>query len=1076
MSMAQKSMAGQMSEKKQTVCRAFAFINYNIPPAPDSGVNIGKKEAFFTTIGFFDAMKTERLDDSSLCGMWKKNEEFAMALDGRYSFQSTLGIREGNGEADDAFWADDADHPLTFVTFFQMQGKSFSARASSSKNLPQMCTLETLEECAADAVRAVCQRHSLDASSICFVSYMTLDKNDFIVGIKTDRFKIVSELILEIHRALKQKSVPTLYSYSIFSVNFSLLSQDPDQAEWIQKLREQQEKIDTICFKGIGNTHIKEESFEYLYECYAKCLNEWLYRGEKQPPAECCGRLYEIIGDYDFQYIARDVPLVNLLRAMYPGDSSDPGKSSGPLYYGSNILRNTLYASLLVLNNDAGNAWKGEDHDVQRLYASAPPPPRAERCEELRDALEQVALRKGIMTNHRFGLGTSYEDAIKSTTIGSLSKLLSSLAALERAPTRKYDFETMYWPCRRLIEVLFDDRSNCHESWEDFNSLSEFIKSLSSTLHGTLRTDIQFFQINDFNAIVHYAPAKLRAFYSAWVYNLVRYYQCFSDGADQKKYEFIIAPSNSSMILTRELTCRRNEPLADVTRGESGRHKLLKVGQAGYRLMYVEMPERLLYQPEYSCIILAHEIAHFGGGRAKRRIPSDCVPCDTAAPDDRFTVFLGCVSAWYALMYHSFLITELHKRACNGNADARLLRNILSAYLDTFQDKGRYAIEKTDLYQSIFRYLKENCALDSGYAWECINSVQVALWNFVGNPVPGQRFSAATLASRHMELNLRKWLLLAYQDSAQRAEFTENEPISWTQASITELLDRLHESCQNLENGLYTVITVGLQLGSPQIVKRIMNWIQEPHADLVGIFSLRLSPEQYFNSFLLSNTFPSAWGGHTNARDNFRSSRSRFVFMRILAVVTAMKRLTASPWQAGSVPMPEKAWNAWQTLDWHHPLSESNVPASVRTICAKLHSLWEETQMDDRCYLMLGNLLVTQDPQNESEPDVMDMATFQDIMYASQSILEQIVSYLVGCGREFLHGPPKARDISENLSSVYQCIFEADDRSGAAGKKNGGSVYRQAMAIDQMLWRFEKEQIQHFDEDPLDLRIAPAGN
>ena len=111
-------------------------------------------------------------------------------------------------------------------------------------------------------------------------------------------------------------------------------------------------------------------------------------------------------------------------------------------------------------------------------------------------------------------------------------QLLQSLKALERAPAKKYDFYSLYHPFSLLIHMLESEIRKAAEEKSRKGSylfscnedIYEFIQKISLTLHGTLRTDIQFFQIRDFNAVVHYAPAKLRAFYALWALKLSEYY------------------------------------------------------------------------------------------------------------------------------------------------------------------------------------------------------------------------------------------------------------------------------------------------------------------------------------------------------------------------------------------------------------------------------------------------------------------------------------------------------------------------------------------------------------------------
>ena len=129
-------------------------------------------------------------------------------------------------------------------------------------------------------------------------------------------------------------------------------------------------------------------------------------------------------------------------------------------------------------------------------------------------------------------------------------QLLQSLKPLETAPTKQYDFWSLYLPFSMLVRILEDKLGKlCINQIEEKErrfvnneEIYNFIHKISTTLHGTLRTDIQFFQIRDFNVIVHYAPAKLRAFYSFWVLRLTDYYNKFNTDNVTNEYSFILAP------------------------------------------------------------------------------------------------------------------------------------------------------------------------------------------------------------------------------------------------------------------------------------------------------------------------------------------------------------------------------------------------------------------------------------------------------------------------------------------------------------------------------------------------------
>lgn len=134
----------------------------------------------------------------------------------------------------------------------------------------------------------------------------------------------------------------------------------------------------------------------------------------------------------------------------------------------------------------------------------------------------------------------------------------------------------------------------------EYEKICDFLHKISMTLHGTLRTDIQFFQIRDFNAVIHYAPAKLRAFYSLWALELSNYYSlfCKKDNENEKTYSFVLTPGMFS---------------------EVGVEQLFDDDEEQHRLMLITLPERQLYTLQKTSIMLGHEVSHFVGTDVKCR-------------------------------------------------------------------------------------------------------------------------------------------------------------------------------------------------------------------------------------------------------------------------------------------------------------------------------------------------------------------------------------------------------------------------------------------------------------------------
>lgn len=1006
--MVEKVIAG-----KDSICRTFEFINYNIPPdASDSEFKFN-----YTTIGFFDALRTDRLggdgrSSQTLDEFGRCNEAYALHLDGRYSFQNMLAIRKGYAEEDDEFWKEDHDMPLCFVAFFQLKGMK-----QNRKWQDKACSLDVIDAAITEAINDVILSDNIHDTHMKSICYQTLDKNDFIAGIKSNRYDKISDMLLRIHENMKKKGYPILYSYSIFAVHNNFIKsmtfdekkkpaeyakEDPEKCRWIQTIIDQEEKISSISFQGITNTDSEEseegEEADYKdnlrkrYTPYIAKLHNALYNSQKDIEAGKYN-LYEIIGDFDFRYIAREIPLENLLWAM---------SEKGPLNYRSDLLKSTLYSSMLVLNTCNEVNWNryGNPDIIHKKDEET-------RCDEIRNHLLRWGKKMKItaVSNERktegmlqLQRGESYKSAVYETFYISLWKILVSLAAIERAPSQKYDFESFYWPFRRLIELLTQEKIGpgsggadvTEMDWSKLKELSRLIKCLSTALHGSLRTDIQFFQVTDFNVFVNYAPAKLRAFYSAWIKCLVDYYKAFR--TEKLECQFVISMNTSPVICTRELT---HSDIAS-----------LKVDDEAYRLMYIEMPERLLYQPEYTSVILAHEIGHYGDGTAKRRIFADCEGKDPK--NNRYNIFIQCVSAAYALLYHSRLMSNVLQEKRMGDKNALLLMRMLQLYLDD----GDQPIQDTDIYRCIYDYLnsklydvyseneqipKKSGNQDAQYGNDAIKLTRAELYSFCDRRIDSVSYMNASIACDELYANFRMYVLSNWEKEEWIKAVTEDmkEVPLWTKNLMGEIL----EMFQNIN--IETERNMQIYTSSPmfdQIPKDLMDLLREPYVDLLAILSMHLEPDQYFDLFLKTNQLEGEEIGGLQMKYDLAA--------RIFAVIQTMEDLSRD--------------------------------AKENSFLKKWHNLLKKREDD----VISKSLYIFGKAANDSNFSLIEKDKWQDAIrhlpFVNCDILSLTLQYLKKCCETILE-----KDDENPVAEFIAPIFSKD-------------IFEQMKQINQKLWEYER--------------------
>lgn len=540
------------------VCRAITFISYHIPLAANTG-----KIPQYSTLGFFDGMFSEPLcidyAESDLKKLWRYTVRRTAESEGKFSYQNIFGFSEDswNHCTDEDFWKDDSDfsYPLLFVVFLQL-----SDYMTGDNDIEQQCISfnHILRENLGTEGR--------------YYTYGTIDKNDFVVCIRCREHKRALDAIKALH-SVKNSVV---YSYSVLSVSNKVL--DNLTSEKYPYLFEQ--IVDSICLKGITNSFRSGEviTLDQRYYEFSDKLMDKLYTAEEKKEAqkkqEFC--IYDILGDDDFRLIARKVNLGKLLKEF--GAHGLLGDYQGD-------LRFYLYSSSLILNTlteePSGIDPAVREKTIQKMNEEMASP----LCEQLSQGMSLI-----FQT-----LQDETADERTVTFCQALWQLLQSLKVLESAPTKKYDFYSLYHPFASLAGILEDKMSRNQRV--NNPEIYDFIHKISMTLHGTLRTDIQFFQIRDFNVIVHYAPAKLRAFYALWALKLSAFYNSFEQ--TDKKYSFILSPGVFGGTHVKQLFKDYKEP---------------------ERLMLITTPERNLYIPRWLSLIIAHEVSHFVGRKIRERM------------------------------------------------------------------------------------------------------------------------------------------------------------------------------------------------------------------------------------------------------------------------------------------------------------------------------------------------------------------------------------------------------------------------------------------------------------------------
>ena len=1003
-------------ENREEIFRSFAFINYNIPPQADhKGFACN-----YITLGFFDAMKTKLVtaDEAAehekentakpqkagcalMGAMWRYNQELALQLDGTYSFQNVFGVRMGTREEERTFWENNTELPLAFVTFLQMKPQKGSKKATLSEQK------ERLEGSIRDFVKERPEEARDRGEKIEYLCYTTLDKNDFIVGFRTNSHKGVSKLLVQLHEKYTGKDdIGPLYTYSVICVEKELLKNinEPGKDGWLKAL--EKETIDSISFKGVINTEDGRIPIEQKAKAFTAALDKALFEGtgvENNVAQKEERRLYDIIGECDYRYIAREVPLVNLLKAMAPPSQNEKDDTRHPLNYSCKLLRATMFSTRLVLNQREKN-WDNntDETDLQKevLKGLCDLNGRTQQCDALEGKMawvREAAPVEQAVSQYQ----DEYEDVNYLTNYVAMWKLLTSLKALERAPARKYEFRSLYEPYQLLHEVLFDQENNqgnfkqLKQNWAQIKDLSGMIQNFSTTLHSTLRNDLQFFQVNDFNAIAHYAPAKLRAFYAAWVSELVDYYQTFQKERNLKKYAFLVVPDNGSQANTKELKRKNMAPIRFVRGGQL----------CAYRIMCINLPERLLYTPEIACVILAHEVAHFGGGQAKRRAGTK----GDAWGEDRLSAYIRSLSIWCALMINSTMLSFLDEKVYTETTQgfSAVAKQAFQLYLKrTMAETSFLSTHIEDLLAGYWGRTAEKFDEQTNTGVECIGIARIVLQQFVDKSKSEMNLSDYDYLMLDMETDFSKYLDENWKNPEWRRRCSEKIEGSglleelWNEELKSLVVQIVHAVIQQLSQCIQRMIELSTDRKDMPIQELLMMLLRESHADLVSILELKLTPEQY-----VYVQRKSALVGRKKAMDQYTR-----MYVTAEAMVELGKRRSGSAWLDG--------WRNWKQW-WQQTMQQTSETKDGQEEKQFLRG-WAETM---RCVVYDSYLEQSRSKERksfgmlENEDEIYILMNWaRAAFYCSKNIQETAVSYLAACGETMLSKP------RENLSELYQAF------------------------------------------------------
>ena len=558
---------------KKEICRAFTLYNDKILSdfyIKNVLIRESKIQKDYISIGFFDWFNTKRI----ICNVYDEKEtnsidklselcnytsKLAMESNGQQSYQNIFGFRiEDDKDAfvnDENFWNEENNTlPLKFISFFQFKEYS-ETLFLQIQQLVNTCIAEKKDK----------------YKGIEHIVYLTLDKSDLIICIKSDSYKKVIDLINDLYIEFKQENIQIIYSYTNLVVNYDKLNNNI-----IYSNINTEEVIDSICIKTVLNNNSNFDICQKLRNFNNK-LEKSLY-GDSNNLHEMQTRkdlvCYEIIGDTDCRFIARDVTLEKILALFSQNEI---------LNRNNNSFKYCFLSSMTSLNVSRNNC--AQELNFDNLCA----------CYIEKKKEEMVNSKTSVLIDKvKYLINDSNENDIR--IICKILQILNCLSSMELSYCQKYEFESLFAPIETMIK-LFTDNIHNKQLNHNMEELFSFIDSIYSVIQGAMRTDIRFYHILDYSVMTYYAPAKLRAFYSLLANNISEFYASLCPKDENLNYVFLILPSTTY-----------NVSVEQVWKNAINEDKLMKVN----------IPENELYEPETSVFHIGHEVAHFVGNEKIR--------------------------------------------------------------------------------------------------------------------------------------------------------------------------------------------------------------------------------------------------------------------------------------------------------------------------------------------------------------------------------------------------------------------------------------------------------------------------
>lgn len=523
------------------VCRSFTFYRDRI-------ANRGREDLSkeYVSIGYYDAFETQIIDtkdrEKSFSEFYTKNCELEQNVSKFQTFNNIFGLRNENENTkkDREFWSTDfeSNYPLTFISLFQFEESITSFNTDIEKIFQEI-------------VKKLCV-------DIKFLIYYTLDKNDCIICFRSYNYINVVKCLNEFY---KNSSKGIVYSYTNFVVKQDFINNN------IDCLKKEQEQISSICIKAVFKNQCNlNYEIEEIVKDFTELLSKHFYDSDaenKIKNKEIVG--YEILGDTDCRFIARNIDLKKVLELF---------SSNGLLNINNGDFNKYFTSSMTSLNIMPQDGTTGKKTNLNESSS------KNDELNKLFDFLID-----------------DYKDS-HPTLVVLISKIKKYIEYFKNQKNQIYEYLLLKEPIEVLLNIIKNNSDKIKNGELYLDEIYKALDAICSTVQGNMRLDTKMFHVTDFSTMAYYAPTKLRTLYSTIVNKISTYYSLMDRNDSNYKHKFFIIPANC-------VDTNVNQIWSNIIDED--------------KVMIVYITEKDLYNINYLSFQLAHEVAHFVGGENVRK-------------------------------------------------------------------------------------------------------------------------------------------------------------------------------------------------------------------------------------------------------------------------------------------------------------------------------------------------------------------------------------------------------------------------------------------------------------------------